>query len=998
MTEFNKRLLKLLRKPVWNVLERSRDRGFSDGLRNHLVHLMLLAEEENSSLQDLKSNFAPFIKLIEYSPTFLFISDNKGEAVYINERFSEYTGLAISASLGSGWLAAVDIRDRQMVQDAWLEAVATGNPFELEFRIKSGYDQHSRWYLTRALPYVDPKGNITKWFGTCTEINTQKKLKEELAQKVLTLSNLVKENQRSKDKLAESEKVFRIVCETSPHLIAKVSNEGKIAYCNGRFQHYTGFSESNKFWQEIVHPEDLDKFERIWKQSMREKTPLDLEVRLRNKQGQFRWHLIRGLPVQETASDWCLTCTDMESQHNLMTALSKAKESAEEASRLKSSFVANISHELKTPLNGVLGMTQLLLAMELPETAREYLSVVAEAGQSLLGVINDVLDFSKIEAGKLELILEPHSLKALLDGTANVVAPQAEGKQLFFLTYLDPFLPEALVLDGQRTKQVLFNLLSNAIKFTEIGGIVLSATMVSEDEKTCTVRFSVMDSGIGISPEIRQRVFEPFVQDTSIEGFKSGTGLGLSISQNLVELMGGTLDIESEPGNGSDFSFTVKLSKVANTAPSTISPLLDMRNLFGRTIILVGRSRHMTERLARYLSNVGLKVRAQTTATPWAQVSCLLEEENTQAQEAYLISMGKIPKQWLRDKSFLECRFKKVIIINDPIMSLDLHRSNHPDCVYLTCPVKFTHLLAALKGVELQAISSGQPAPTDRTGLKPELSSDYGQSKGERLALIADDSPINLRVARLLLMQLGIDADTVASGQEAINLAEQKDYDIIFLDCQMPGMDGFETCKEIRAKQSANGRWTPIIAVTASAFSLVKEKFSKAGMDDFLPKPIISENVVNLLNKWLDDGHFNLPPQPRLAAITVMNEDTTASDIYENQLDLPKLSKNYGPEHVQLLQLFKEQGRDYTKQIKEALQLGDFALAADRAHGFKGVCATVQAQHLQHLLKDLEEELRQGKVGTATILLGSVSANLSSFLEEIEIYLAKTRSRSDQTS
>jgi len=1035
MQDFNARLKKLLNGTIWKSLQETQDSSLSEELSAALDELIILAESEHEALESLERQFAIFVKLAEMCPSFLWIADSEGSMEYVNERWMEFTGATPQQSMGLGWLNFVDEKDRKDVLFKWRESVRRTITFEMEFRITSGFDRKPKWYLVRALPLTDEKGEPVKWFGSCTEINEQKTLKEELALRVNDLSKLIMENELSRLKLTESEAMFRIVCETSPHLIITTDASGQVEYFNQQWYNYTGLarikppvspedtSDNNNEcdnWLSSVHPDQRARLSEKWREARQKQAPLEDEVRLRRADGAYLWHLLRSLPLADDAGKplrWCISCTDIEAHHSLMKALSEAKENAEEASRFKSAFVANISHELRTPLNGVLGMSQLLSTLSLPEQAQDYLHVIEEAGQSLLAVINDVLDFSKIEAGRLEVASEELSVSGLIDSSMNILATQAKVKDLFFISFTDPRIPELVKGDGPRVRQVLLNLLSNAIKFTEIGGVFLSATLVSRATDESVVKFSILDSGIGVSPDLQQKLFEPFIQaDHSISRKYGGTGLGLSISRSLVELLGGELLLQSEPGNGAEFSFTLKFKNVSNQLPISQIDALTRPVISNKNVFITGRSKHMMDRLYDCLSMTGLKVECVTTLQQWSN---LLNSHHYENSENYHVSLGKPPKRWMqstiRESQF---KFKRRVIIADPMAKSEVEEELQKNEIILNAPVKISQVLMAMDGIKPQGISgnqmvldegeqnlknsSGRRNYTRTRGFTREnINNGDGPLKRPFKALIADDNAINLRVSKLLLTQFGLEADVAVSGFEALEKCNSEDYDIIFLDCQMPQMDGFDTCRRIRINQAKQGKWAPIIAVTANSFSVVKENYSRSGMDDFLPKPILSENLLNILSKWLDteenvgammrQPHYLNTTQAKTASQSIMsisideNETTEAEGLGQLSTDL--LLSRFGTEHVQLLEMFYHSAKESVSKLSQHLHERDYIAVMKQAHAFKGACGTICATNCESLLKALEKEAKAASYERTASCLGQLSEKIDHLLIEIEVYL-----------
>lgn len=516
---------------------------------------------------------------------------------------------------------------------------------------------------------------------------------------------------------------------------------------------------------------------------------------------------------------------------------SRARAAAEAASRAKSQFLANMSHEIRTPLNGIIGMTELALGADPTNEQRDILNTICESGKSLLTIVNDILDFSKIEAGKVDIEEVECDLRSLLDTTLKTLSLQAHAKQLELLCEIEPEVPELVRSDPARLRQVILNLVNNAIKFTESGEVLLSLSADNPEEGKHLLRFAVSDTGIGITAEKQQMIFDAFAQaDASTTREYGGTGLGLTVSARLIEMMGGHISLQSEPGKGSRFEFTLPVKRVSSSS-AQIPALPSLR------VLVIDDNRSCRQILSRQLRRMGMQA---TEAEGWQEPERHLLNSRETPFDVIMVDFHLPGEDGFEVVDRLRRQTSRLIVL---LESMDLR--NVP--ARLESVGVSGYLLKPVCQADLRTILAQQHSKLRTDAEKTIEGRDLDAPQRRSLSvLVAEDNPVNQKVATGLLRKRGHHVSVAANGREALEALERQSFDLVLMDIQMPVMDGVEAVKLIRENERTTSRRQPIFALTANVMQADQERYSAAGIDGVLAKPLQLCDLDRVLETYLN--------------------------------------------------------------------------------------------------------------------------------------------------
>jgi two-component system sensor histidine kinase/response regulator len=717
-------------------------------------------------------------------------------------------------------------------------AVRDRKPFDYEYRVT--WPDGSKHFLgSRAVVVYDAAGKPLRMVGVTWDNTAQRKDVEALKEAQARLQLAIRAASLGvwSNDLVER----RMQWDDNSHRIFGLE-PGSFS---GRFQD----------WAKFVHPDDVDRVATTLNRALHKRAPYDIQYRviwpdgsehIVGSRAEFMFDESGKKPVRLIGIYWDLTAQHRDREELqklaeryrlLADELLTAKTGAEAAARAKAEFLANMSHEVRTPMSAILGMNSMLLDTPLTARQRQIADRVRYSAEALLKVINDVLDLSKSDAGKMQVDVAPLDLREVVEGAIELVAERVQGKGLELALLYDHALTTGLRGDAGRLHQVLGNLLSNAVKFTELGEIVIDVRQVDTSEKEVLVRVEVRDTGIGIGEDAARKLFQPFTQvEGASRGKYGGTGLGLSISKRFVELMGGEIGVKSAPGAGSTFWFTARLERDAEAQ----RPI--PRGLAGRRVLVVDD--HEPSRRSVAADAVYWGMRVDTVADAHEALSMLDDAAQTTQPYQFVVIDQDMPEMDGIDL-VREIRIRPQLG-RLHIVLLQLQRSAVEQAAMqgvesvLTKPLRYADLYESLRSLAGIAPEQVAAAPPDAP-----LSFD---DKSWRI-LVAEDDPLNQEVAVYQFAKLGLQARCVGTGTEVIAALEQEPFDIIFMDCEMPEMDGYQATAEIRRREGeARGVW--IVAMTAHALAGYREKCLAAGMDDYMTKPATPESIRTVIERF----------------------------------------------------------------------------------------------------------------------------------------------------
>ncbi len=792
---------------------------------------------------------------------------------------------------------------------------------------------------------------------------------------------------------------FRTLIEATGSVVWATDAAGRVIEAQPSWERYTGSrwpKYQGESWLEAVHPEDRPRIQAEWRAALAARTICQVSGRLwHGPSNDYRHVTSRGLPLLEADGQligWICTVADADLATRAAERVRAAQIAAEVANRAKGEFLANVSHELRTPMHAIVGMTELALDEELSPLVRDYLETAKGSAEVLLKLVNEILDFSKLESGKFTLDTAPFRLPQLLDESIKAICLPAAEKGLELVCEVAPDVPDAVVGDSLRLRQILVNLLNNAVKFSSEGDVLLRAMVEHRDRHDVTLRFEVCDTGIGIPQADQDRIFDPFTQvDATTTRQHGGTGLGLAIATELVRLMGGRIGVHSTLGRGSTFYFTVTLPETPAVVGDGAHRARPLTQLAGLRVLIVddnATNRRILENTLRH-GHLNPVLATNGPACLAALRQAVAEENPFQVLIADALMPG-MDGFTLVEQVKAEPQLVKAVIMM--ISSADRHtfRQRCDELgidLYLEKPVS--------QAAMWEAIATATGGKRHESTTAPAASQAWGPTQSLRV-LVAEDTLANQKIVKSILSKRGHAVEIARNGREVVEMIRHEPFDIILMDVQMPIMDGFQATSTIRSLEAHLGRRVPIIALTAHARQGDRERCLAAGMDDYLVKPVSAAVLVERVEHFRPASEATSQTLRGRTDQTISEsrpaEPSEANPERRAAFDLEAALARLGNDRAffaNLVEFFVEDYPQLLGQIRSALQAQDAPAVAHAAHSLKGLVANFDAHPTVRVVSRMEKAGFDNDLTTVAVLMESLEHELVRLLNALLPYRGK---------
>jgi two-component system, sensor histidine kinase and response regulator len=913
--------------------------------------------------------------LMDSVPDSIYYKDSAGRFIRINKALANRFGLADpSYAEGKTDFDFFTPEHAQPAHDDEQQIMRTGQSYVNKEEKETWRDGSMRWVSTTKVPLRDEDGKIIGTFGISRDITYRKQAEESLR---------------------ENAERLRLIVDTAYDAFVAMDADGKIIDWNPRAEAIFGWTREEAVGRTVaetlIPPRFRDDHERGLKRFLATgEGPLlnnRIEIRALHRDGREFPAELTIAPIRVGDSFlFNAFLHDITQRKQAEDDLKQAKEAAEAANHAKSLFLANMSHEIRTPLNAILGMTELVLDTELGSVQREYLTVVQESGDALLTIIGDILDFSKIEAGHLELDPAPFNLCESIPDMVKSLALRAHHKKLELACHLAPDVPETVVGDRARLRQVIVNLLGNAVKFTERGEVLLDVSCDQRSDHEAIVHFAVTDTGIGIPPEKHKRIFDAFEQaDNTMTRRYGGTGLGLAIASRLVSGMGGRIWVDSEVGRGSTFHFTARFELIPN---ESLPVPLDTARLEGMPVLIVDDNATNLRILAEMLHNWRMR---PTLAASVHEARRMLDDAR-RAGSPFPLVLSDVQMPEADGFSLAEQIREQPGLAGTVIMMLsscdrpgDVARCERLGVsTYLVKPVHQSELFDAI------VLALGVRS-IDDDALPPDRQPTY-RLRPLRI-LLAEDSLVNQKLTVGLMRKHGHEIVVANNGAEAVAALADGRYDLVLMDVQMPEMDGLEAAAIIRAEEYGTSRHIPIVAMTAHAMASDREQCLKAGMDGYVTKPVRSRELFTTIEQVLEKSDRK-GEAPAVSSNSQTGGNGSAAEPAESvdwsaALDAVQQDRDLLAE---VIGAFLEECPELMGAIRNALNCADAPALRIAAHRLKGSMRYFGATRAFDQAYILETLGRDGRLAEAPAAIARLDHLVSQLSPQLASYLGANKS------
>ncbi|WP_168203446.1 ATP-binding protein [Oceanispirochaeta crateris] len=927
-----------------------------DPTGSHVYIYGINITELNKISRDLKQNERKFRGIFNQSFQFMVLMDPHGTVLQVNETCLK------------------TIQDEKDVLGLPMWTTSLWNQSEtIAGRIKEAIEASSEGHFIRLNLEYSAQGGETKYIDfSLKPIMDEADMVLYLIAEWRDISDFIKVD-------AEAKKLALVAEKTSSGVVI-TNAKGRVEWINHGFEMITGYCLSEMIGKvpgRVLQGEDTDAETvlRIHK-ALEHQKPIKEEIINYSKDNHPYWLELYIEPVfddQNILRKYIAIETDISQRKNIELELIHAKKLAEEASIAKSEFLANMSHEIRTPMNAIIGMTHLALQTELTPRQSDYIEKIQSSSKSLLWIINDILDFSKIEAGKLTIEKVPLCLSDILEDVIVLNSSKIEEKGLELIIDMDMDIPSRLIGDPVRINQILINLLNNAVKFTEQGEIEITIQVVQKYSDSLILEFSVSDTGIGMSEDQINRLFQKFSQaDTSTTRKYGGTGLGLSICKQLVELMGGEIQVSSQPGKGARFSFTLTLD-YQNQDHEDLLPMLPL-DLRGLRVLLIAKKAKTSAILEKQLRNLSFQVK-HCSSFECSKKSLEQAIQDQNPFELCIVDFSFLSKDFCSLANMHASHPPLLVMATLPEMEEAENFASQRDMTaILQKPLTSSQLFNGIMNVfgHLDSIDKRSRSNEFNPGLVPK----YHHSS----ILLVEDNTINQQVASELLNYTEVNLTIANDGKEAFDLVVENHFDLVLMDIQMPVMDGLEATQMIRQLETPQ-KDIPIVAMTARAMTGDRDEFLKTGINDYISKPIDPDKLYSILARWLQAGES----EPDLVHKVKMDDPPGFPQLITGiniSIGLSHIAGNKSL-YMSLLKDFLQGNKNFYQEVSSLLDSGNLTEAHRYAHTLQGVSGNIGAEELQELSKNLVDAIVAEKDEVLEVL-EKTDKLLSAILSDIE--------------